>query len=124
MILAPKQRLDEYTQKGWWGTTTLIDYFEKHSVDFPDKTAIVDPYNKEDLVGTSPQRVSYDEFKKATDSIATALIEMGIEKDHIIMVQIPNCWELAALYIGIAKAGAITSPTPMQWRKKRTLLYC
>ncbi|WP_461834625.1 class I adenylate-forming enzyme family protein [Desulfothermus sp.] len=118
MILAPKKRLEEYTQKGWWGTTTLIDYFENNAKKFPEKIAVIDPYNKEELIGSSPERITYEKFKKATDSVATVLLDMGIEKDDIIMVQIPNCWELAALYFGIAKAGAITSPVPMQWRKK------
>ncbi len=41
---------------------------------------------------------------------------MGVKKDDIVMVQLPNCWELAMLYLAIARAGAIISPLPVQWR--------
>ncbi len=40
----------------------------------------------------------------------------GIHKDDIIMVQLPNTWELAMLYLAITRAGALISPMPMQWR--------
>ena len=32
------------------------------------------------------------------------------------MVQLPNTWELAMLYLAITRTGALISPMPMQWR--------
>ncbi len=118
MILASKERLDEYTKKGWWGTTTLLDYFEKNAANTPNRTAIIDPINKEELTKTSPERISYSELKRAADALATSFLELNIQKDDIVIVQLPNSWELAVLYLAINKAGGIISPVPMQWRKK------
>ncbi|HZK18232.1 MAG TPA: class I adenylate-forming enzyme family protein [Clostridia bacterium] len=116
MILASKEKIEEYTQKGCWGSKTLLDYFHEHANSNPGQEAIIDPINKYELVGLEPQRVSYAQLDKAADAVATALLEMGIGKDDVVIVQMPNCWELAMLYLAIARAGALISPLPVQWR--------
>lgn len=50
--------------------------------------------------------------------VASALVALGIQKDDILIVQLPNIWELAMLYLAIAQTGALISPVPMQWRLK------
>lgn len=116
MILASEKMIQEWTEKGAWGTKTLIDYFKEHVGKDPDKVCLVDPLNKEDLVGLKPERLTYKELDRAVDATAEGLIAKGIKKDDIVMVQLPNCWELAMLYLAIARAGALISPMPMQWR--------
>ena len=118
MILASQESIAEYTGKGCWGSRTLLDDFYEHAVKMPDKTGIVDPLNKEALVGSPPERMSYSELSKAVDGMASALLHCGIQKDDIVVVQMPNCWELAMLYLAICKVGGIISPAPMQWRSK------
>ncbi|MCF8026166.1 MAG: acyl--CoA ligase, partial [Desulfobacteraceae bacterium] len=48
---------------------------------------------------------------------AEALAAAGIGKDDVVMVQMPNCWELAMLYLAISRAGALASPVPVLWRE-------
>ena len=45
-------------------------------------------------------------------------MEAGLQKDDVVMAQMPNCWELAMLYLAVSRAGGILSPVPMQWRAK------
>ncbi|MBZ4660384.1 MAG: 2,3-dihydroxybenzoate-AMP ligase, partial [Desulfacinum sp.] len=118
MILASPERIQEYTKKGCWGERTLIDDFKAHARKMPDVTAMVDPLNKEALLGAPPERVTYARFERAVDAAATALRAEGIGKDDIVLVQLPNCWELAALYLAVARTGGVLSPMPMQWRAK------
>lgn len=118
MILASPERITEYTTKGCWGSRTLLDDFKQHARNTPDATAIVDPLNKEDLLGTIPERMCYADFDRAVEATASALRAEGIDKDDIVLVQLPNCWELAMLYLAIARAGGVISPMPMQWRSK------
>jgi len=108
--------IKEWTEKGAWGTKTLIDYFKENVDKYPDEVCIVDPFNKEELVGFKPERLTYREFDRAVDATAEGFLKMGIQKDDVIVVQIPNCWELAMLYLAITRAGALISPMPMQWR--------
>lgn len=118
MILASKKAIEEYTAAGCWGTRTLLDDFRDHAASMPDHVAIVDPLNKEALLGQPPERLSYRDLARAVEGTASALAAAGIGKDDIVLVQLPNCWELAMLYLAIARAGAIISPVPMPWRSR------
>lgn len=118
MILATSDKIREYTEKGWWGNKTLLDYFKQHVSEYPDRVALVDPPDKEELTGRPPERITYRELDRAVDAVATALMEMGIGKDDVVIVQLPNCWELAMLYLAITRAGALISPLPVQWRER------
>lgn len=118
MILASPERILEYTTKGCWGARTLLDDFTQHARTMPERTAMVDPLNKEALLGTAPERVRYADFERAVEATASALRAEGIDKDDIVLVQLPNCWELAMLYLAVARAGGVISPMPMQWRAK------
>jgi len=118
MILAPNEQIEGYSRKGWWGTKTLLDYFQEHVANMPEHTALVDPPNREELTGTAPERLSYRELDDVVKKVARALVTLGIEKDDILIVQLPNTWELAMLYLAIARTGALISPIPIQWRLK------
>lgn len=116
MILASDKVIQEWTEKGVWGQQTFIDYFKENVRRDPNKVCLVDPPNKQDLVGLEPERLTYRELDRAIDATAEGLVAMGIEKDDIIVIQLPNIWELAMLYLAIARAGALASPIPMPWR--------
>lgn len=116
MILASRSAIEEYGAAGCWGTRTLLDDFRGHAARMPDHVAVVDPPNKEALLGLPPERVTYRELERAVEGTASALAAAGIGKDDIVIVQLPNCWELAMLYLAIARAGAVITPVPMQWR--------
>lgn len=124
MILASEERIRTYTQEGVWGGKTLVDYCREHARNMPERVALVDPLNKEELMGAEPERVSYAALDRAIDSVASALLKEGIHKDDVIVVQLPNCWELALLYPALSRAGAVISPVPMQWRSKEIGYIC
>jgi acyl-CoA synthetase (AMP-forming)/AMP-acid ligase II len=118
MILHPEELIREYTEKGFWGNKTLLDHFSEVVKKKGDSEAIVDPPNKADLVSLEPERLTYSRLSRAIDSVAAELQDIGVSKDSIVLVQLPNIWELAMLYFAIARAGGIISPMPMQWRQK------
>jgi acyl-CoA synthetase (AMP-forming)/AMP-acid ligase II len=117
MILASDAAIEKFTRLGAWGKKTLIDYFKEHAKADPDRICVADPPNKEQLVGIAAQRVSYKDFDRAVDAVAEALAAKGIGKDDVVMVQLPNCWELAMLYLAISRTGGLTSPAPVLWRE-------
>jgi acyl-CoA synthetase (AMP-forming)/AMP-acid ligase II len=116
MILASKESIQKWTESGAWGKRNLIDYFRFHVRKSPDKVCLVDPLNREALLGQKPERLTYAELNRAVDATAEALLAKGLGKDNIILVQLPNCWELAMLYLAIPRMGGLISPMPMQWR--------
>jgi acyl-CoA synthetase (AMP-forming)/AMP-acid ligase II len=117
MILASQEMIKKWTEAGAWGDKTLIDYFKDNVRTQADKVCLVDPPNKDNLVGLKPERLTFKELDRAVDATAEGLLAIGIKKDDIIMVQLPNTWELAMLYLAITRAGALITPMPMQWRQ-------
>jgi non-ribosomal peptide synthetase component E (peptide arylation enzyme) len=116
MILATDKMIREWKDKGAWVEKTLIDCFKEHVASEPDKICLVDPPNKDKLMGLEPERLTYQALDRAVDATAEGLLDIGITKDDILLVQMPNCWELAMLYLAIARTGALISPLPVQWR--------
>jgi non-ribosomal peptide synthetase component E (peptide arylation enzyme) len=116
MILSPKQQIDEYTERGWWGTQTISDLFLANAEGTPDAVAVVDPPNRGGLAPGEPQRLTYAELKTAADRLARALLQAGAGKDDVVMVQLPNVVELVVVYLACARIGAVLSPVPMQFR--------
>lgn len=113
MILHPPALIERYTKAGFWGERTLLDLIDAAA---PERPAIVDPPDREALVGTPPAALDWGGFRRAVDAIASGLVRAGVRRDDIVMVQLPNVWELLALYFAVARAGGVISPMPMQWR--------
>lgn len=53
---------------------------------------------------------TFTELKDASDSLATSLVEKGIEKGDRVALYCINCAEFAISYMGILKAGAVIVP--------------
>lgn len=70
------------------------------------------------MVGLPPERITYEKLAQAVDAVAASLGELGIQKDDVIVVQLPNIWELAMLYLAVCQVGGVISPLPVQWRAK------
>jgi acyl-CoA synthetase (AMP-forming)/AMP-acid ligase II len=47
---------------------------------------------------------------------AAFLHAQGLRKDDVLVVQLPNCVDLHAIYLACAASGIIVSPVPMQYR--------
>lgn len=109
--------VDQYEQAGVWDDSTLLDRFSETVEATPDREAVIDPSNTGELIGRDPERLTYAEFDDRIEAIAAGLRERGVSKDDIVVVQLPNTWELAALYLAVARAGGVISPLPVQWRQ-------
>ena len=118
MILASQEAIKYWTEKGAWGHKTFIDYFKENAAASADMECLIDPLNKEALLGLKPERLTFRQLEEAVDATAEGLVGRGMKKDDIVVVQLPNCWELVMLYLAITRAGGLISPVPMQWRRK------
>lgn len=115
-VVVSRENSEKYHKEGWWDDKTLIGMFLEGADRNPERTAVVDPLNKEDLVGMKPERVPYARLKDEVDRLAAFFIENGIYRDSVIVVQLPNIYELLAVYLSAWRVGASVSPVPMQWR--------
>ncbi|MGD9965956.1 MAG: class I adenylate-forming enzyme family protein [Hyphomonadaceae bacterium] len=105
-----------YRAAGWWGDRTLGQMFLDNATRHPERTAVVDAPNRAQIAFGEPRRLSYAQLRAEVDRLAAALLDLGIGKGAIVLVQMPNISELVALYFACARVGAIVSPLPVQYR--------
>ncbi len=116
MIVASVEQIETYERQGWWGHETLFDLFHKSASTTPDAVALVDPANRGEFTSGNFQRLTYSQLESQVNRLAVGLLQLGIQKDDIVMVQLPNVVELVIIYLAVARVGAIISPIPVQYR--------
>lgn len=116
MVVVPAERIAEYVSKGWWGERTLAGLFIATAQRQPDAFAVADPPNRPRLTGEAARRCTWGELLADVGRMAAFLHGQGLRKDDVVVVQLPNCVELHALYLACAALGVVISPVPMQYR--------
>ena len=99
-FLMTEQKKERYTRQGFWGLPTLNDIFEKNAALHPDKEIFVD----------SATRVTFSEAKKYVDRLALGLVALGLKKDEVLVLQLPNVVEAALLRLAANGAGVLALP--------------
>jgi len=124
VVLHSKDVINKYVSEGWWDNITLIERFKRNVLKNPERLAVVDPPNKKDITGLAPERLTYFELYERVKRGASYLLDHGVFKDKIVLVQFPNTIELVLAYLSIWKASTIISPIPLQWRKYEVKKVC
>ena len=115
MRTTPDERIKDLTERGWWGETTLDSLFSEAVARSPEHIALVDQFNRSEWCDGDALRVTYAELANIADNLAAAFYDHGLRRDDIVVVQLPNIAELAALYLALGKLGVILSPVPIQY---------
>src|SRR5687768_6114366 len=103
-----------YRQKGWWRDETVLDDLRRAIKSHPDKTAIIAArYFSRDVT-----KLSYVELGMYVDRFAGALRELGVGREQIIAVQLPNWWQFTAIALACARLGAVLAPIPPDYRRR------
>lgn len=123
-VVVDQKWIDKYTSEGWWDDVTLIERFKKTVARCPDRLALADPPNKPDLVGLAPERLTYRELDERVDRAASFLLDLGIGKDDVVAVQLPNIVELVTAYLAVWRVGAAITPVAVQWRAHEISYVC
>jgi non-ribosomal peptide synthetase component E (peptide arylation enzyme) len=95
-----QEMIDEYVRKGYWNDTTLSDLWERNARDFPDREAIADP----------GQRLTWSEANKWINRLALGLLELGLKKDEVVVIQLPTGVEHGLMRVACEKAGLLALP--------------
>jgi non-ribosomal peptide synthetase component E (peptide arylation enzyme) len=102
-----QEMIDECVSLGLWETTTMVDDFERQASECPQKEAVVDRRT----------RLTWGEVKRLSDRIALGLLKLGIERDGVIAVQLPNWVENFVLWVALNKAGILGSFPATTYRR-------
>jgi cyclohexanecarboxylate-CoA ligase len=104
----------EMVEKGFWLNQTIGDFFEEALNTVPEKNAIVS-------FSTSTEKVetfTYKELDTLVKRIAIGLHKLGVRKDDVVSCQLPNCWQLSALYLACSQIGAVLNPLMHIFRER------
>lgn len=117
MIASSAEKIRDYTARGWWGRTTLDDLLRKTAAAHPDRLAVVDAPNRSTITDGSPLRLNYANLDAQIDAVAARLLDTGIGREDIVLIQMPNIVETLVLLLACSRIGAIASPIAVQYRE-------
>jgi acyl-CoA synthetase (AMP-forming)/AMP-acid ligase II len=117
MLVAPPHSIEEMRSRGLWGDARITDLFFRNAARHPDWTALVDAPNRRSFTDGEPKRLSFRELADQTKLLASRLVALGVKKDDILVVQLPNIAELVVTYLAAWQIGAVVSPVAIQLRE-------
>jgi len=92
-----KEDAEHYLKNKWWLGLTLVDIFDRAADVYPYKEAVVD----------QEVRLTFAELRKEVDTLAAALMHVGLERGDTVLLQIPNWHEFVCLFFALQKIGCI-----------------
>ena len=116
MILVSRDKIEEYTRRGWWGERLIGEVFLEQVPALAAQLAVADPPNRMRFTGEPAQRWTWGELQTEVGRWLELLQSQGVVKDDVVVVQLPNVVELHAIYLACAISGVVVSPVPVQYR--------
>lgn len=80
---------------------SMISFLFRNSCSYPNRLAIVD--------AESSDSVSYSQLKASAIRVSNGLIQLGIEKNDVVLIFAPNSVQFSVCFIGIIAIGAIVT---------------
>lgn len=118
MILDDPADIERWRRAGWWGTTTIDDLFRACVAAHPQQLALVDAPNRAAFAFGAPRRLTFAEASQLVDRLAAALLDAGVRKDGVVLVQLPNIVEIVLAFLACARLGAIVSPIMLAYGER------
>ncbi len=91
------EMMETYLREGLWEPFSLYDMWDRNARDFPYREAVVD----------SRSRLTWAQAKGAIDRLALGLAKLGIGRDEVIILQLPNCVEVVLFRVACERAGVL-----------------
>jgi 2,3-dihydroxybenzoate-AMP ligase len=91
----PAELADRYAAADYWRGTPLGSWLWRWADQYQQRIAITD----------GDTQLSYQELAERADALAENLLGLGLSDGDNILVQLPNCWEFAALLFACQRIG-------------------
>src|SRR4030042_3480608 len=92
-----EEDIERYSRFRWWLGITLGDMVDKAADLYPRKEALMDDRGK----------LTYAELHEKVDRLGIGLIHLGLEKEDVVLLQLPNWAEFVFSYFSLQKIGCI-----------------
>ncbi|WP_321801124.1 cyclohexanecarboxylate-CoA ligase [Caballeronia sp. J97] len=112
-VLIPPRR-EESIARGYWHDRTINDDLDACVARCPDKLALT-AFQVES--GTTT-RFTYREMASMADRIAVGLARLGVGRNDVVSMQLPNGWEFTLTYLACSRIGAVVNPLMHIFRER------
>jgi cyclohexanecarboxylate-CoA ligase len=112
VLLAPRRA--ESKALGHWHDRTINDDLDACLVACPDKIALTAIR----LDAGAERRFTYRELAALADRIAIGLSRLGVGRNDVVAMQLPNWWQFSLLYLACSRIGAVINPLMPIFRER------
>ncbi|MDP6179009.1 MAG: AMP-binding protein, partial [Desulfatiglandales bacterium] len=107
-----EEMVDDFVRKGVWEPRLLFwKWWDKNAIECPDKEAIVD----------SRTRLTWAQAREKSAQLALGFRNLGLDRDDVVMAELPNCVEAQLLRDGLERAGILFFFVATGFRHKEML---
>ncbi len=99
---------------GFWRDRTINDDLDACLAACPDKTALTAVRVEEGGV----TRFTYRELATLADRAAIGLSKLGVGRNDVVAMQLPNWWQFTVLYLACTRIGAVLNPLMPIFRER------
>jgi cyclohexanecarboxylate-CoA ligase len=112
-VLLPPRRGASIAQ-GLWLERTINDDLDACVAGCPDKTALTAVQAETGAV----RRFTYRELATMADRVAVGLTRLGVGKNDVVALQLPNWWQFTVTYLACSRIGAVLNPLMPIFRER------
>jgi cyclohexanecarboxylate-CoA ligase len=111
-VLLP-QRRDASVARGQWRDRTINDDLDACVAASPDKLALTAVRQDGDV-----RQFTYRQLAVLADRIAIGLSRLGVGRNDVVAMQLPNWWQFSLLYLACSRIGAVLNPLMPIFRER------
>jgi cyclohexanecarboxylate-CoA ligase len=112
-VLLPPRRAASIAG-GYWHDRTINDDLDACVAACPDKLALTAVR----LDSGEVRRFTYRELATLADRIAVGLSRLGVGRNDVVAMQLPNWWQFSLLYLACSRLGAVLNPLMPIFRER------
>jgi len=112
ILIGPRRA--QSVARGWWPERTINDALDEALAHCPGQLALTSVCADD---GTRTQ-FTYREMARMADRIAVGLARLGVGRDDVVSMQLPNCWQFTLLYLACSRIGAVANPLMPIFRER------
>jgi cyclohexanecarboxylate-CoA ligase len=112
-VLLPPRRAASIAG-GYWHDRTINDDLDACLAACPDKIALTSVR----LDTGAVRRFTYRELATLADRIAVGLSRLGVGRNDVVAMQLPNWWQFSLLYLACSRLGAVLNPLMPIFRER------
>ncbi|SAK61704.1 cyclohexanecarboxylate-CoA ligase [Caballeronia ptereochthonis] len=107
-------RRAESVARGYWHDRTLNDDLDTWAERCPDKIALT----AFEVESGATTRFTYREMASMADRIAVGLARLGVGRNDVVSMQLPNWWQFTLTYLACSRIGAVVNPLMHIFRER------